>query len=118
MILFTSLLIVVLVFALLAPLDSMRWWERRGRTQAALSSVPANPDHLPRRPDARLFVVYLSGIGAVDGTSDAVWERALLSQLAAELPDIAFTADVFPSGAGWPAGSAPAEMCSRWRCPT
>lgn len=96
MILLTAILIVVVVFALLAPLDSMRWWERRGRTQAALGAMPANPDHLPRRPDARLFVVYLSGIGAVDGTTDAVWERETLAQLAAALPDVAFTADVFP----------------------
>lgn len=96
MILLTAILIVVLVFALLAPLDSMRWWDKRGRTHAALNPVPTNPDGLPRRPEARAFVVYLSGIGAVDGTTDAAWEREMLNELAAQLPDIAFAADVFP----------------------
>lgn len=96
MILLTAVLIVVLVFALLSPLDSLQWWDRRGRTAAAMSPVPANPDNLPRRSDARVFVVYLSGIGSVDGTTDGDWERETLAQLAAQHPDVAIAADVFP----------------------
>lgn len=96
MIIVTSLLIVVLALALLAPMDSMRWWDRRESGGRVVPVPPANPDHLPRRPDARAFVVYLSGIGAVDGTTDDDWERATLASLSDDLPDVAFAADVFP----------------------
>lgn len=96
MIIVTALLIVVLALALLAPMDSMRWWDRRESGGRVVPVPPANPDHLPRRPDARAFVVYLSGIGAVDGTTDDDWERATLASLSDDLPDVAFAADVFP----------------------
>lgn len=96
MILLSAGLIVIVVFALLAPLDSLRWWDRRGRTTTVLSSAPANPDHLPHRSEARTFAVYLSGIGSVDGTTDGVWERETLAQWAARHPEVAVAADVFP----------------------
>lgn len=91
-----GLLIVVLVFALLAPLDSMRWWERGGPGGVGVGAPSANPDGLPRRRGARGYVLYLSGIGAVDGTTDDEWERQTLAVLAADLPDLTFAADVFP----------------------
>lgn len=95
MIIVYGLLVVVLVFALLAPLDSLRWWDRRGQTRAATQTPIVNSDELPIRSTADKFVVYLQGIGAVDGITDSGWERATLKELAEDLPQISFSADVY-----------------------
>lgn len=95
MIIVVGLLTVVLVFALLSPMDSLRWWERRGQTKRATHAPANSPDRLPRPVDAQRFAVYLQGIGAVDGVTDSSWERATLKELATELPEVAFSADVF-----------------------
>ncbi|TDE91566.1 hypothetical protein EXU48_15580 [Occultella glacieicola] len=93
-----GLVALALIFALLAPLESLRWWSRR-KDSAVLDSLarPETDDGVPALArEARLFVVYLSGIGAVDGTTDSRREQAVLATLAQELPDAVVTADVFP----------------------
>ncbi|CAM3419610.1 hypothetical protein OCAE111667_09020 [Occultella aeris] len=97
-VLFLGLVALALTFALLAPLESLRWWSRR-KDAPALEGLarPEAGDGVPAaRRDARLFVVYLSGIGAVDGTTDSRREQAVLATLSRELPDAVVTADVFP----------------------
>lgn len=112
-------LVLLLVFALLAPLESLRWWSRRPDAPllAALvhsehderiqpgsqhehqrpQSAPAPQDRARRAsPPPRRFVVYLSGIGAVDGRTDSHRERAVLAALAEAMPDVVVAADVFP----------------------
>jgi len=96
--LLTGLLVLLLVFALLAPLESLRWWSKR-RDVAVLDDL-ARPDpstiDVVREPAPRMYAVYLSGIGAVDGTTDSHRERAVLAELSERLPDLVVTADVFP----------------------
>lgn len=96
--LLTGAVVLVLVFALLAPLESLRWWS--GRKDAAVLQELAEPDPSTigrvRRPSPRMYAVYLSGIGAVDGTTDSHRERAVLTELADRVPDLVVTADVFP----------------------
>lgn len=96
--LLTAALVLVLVFALLAPLESLRWWSKR--SDAAVLDGLARPEpgtiEVVREEPARMYAVYLSGIGAVDGTTDSHRERAVLTELGERLPDLAVSADVFP----------------------
>ena len=71
----------LLVLAILAPLESLGWWWRRGeRSTIRLFAAPQQPavDHaLPER-----FVVYLSGVGVLDGHGDTPEEeRACLAEI-------------------------------------
>lgn len=90
---------VLLAFAFLAPLESMRWWTRRTDDDVLgdLTRSEAEPDGVtPLRPQPCRFVAYLSGIGTVDGTRGSRREKAVLDAVADRLPDVAITADVFP----------------------
>lgn len=91
-------LALLVAFALLAPLESLRWWARRGaiETQRTFARVgapaPAASAPLPDR-----FVVYLSGVGVVSGDGLSRRERAVLDAVAAALPGVRVLADdVFP----------------------
>lgn len=96
--------LLVLVFALLAPLESLSWWGRRpdedvlARLVGELTSATDSPDPVPPRdgPAPQGYVVYLSGIASVDGTSESFRERAVLEALAAAVPEVVVAADVFP----------------------
>lgn len=96
--LLTGVVVLVLAFALLAPLESLRWWSTR--SDAAVLDGLARPDpetiETVRRPTPRMFVVYLSGIASVEGITDSYRERAVLEALAERLPDVVVSADVFP----------------------
>ena len=90
-------LALLFTFALLAPLESLRWWARRGaietrRTFARVGApTPAASEPLPDR-----FVVYLSGVGVVSGDGLSERERAVLDAVGAALPHTRIVADVFP----------------------
>ena len=83
-------LLVVLVLALLAPLESLEWWARRYPTP----SLPA-PEPAPAT-GIRRFAVYLSGIAMLDGRSMSRREHAVLEEVRKQLPDVVITEDVFP----------------------
>lgn len=90
---------LVLVFALLSPLESLRWWGRRkdaGVLSALVHDIPDDAEATEDRPVPRAYVVYLSGIASVDGTTDSRRERAVLTDLAESMPDVVVAADVFP----------------------
>ncbi|MFT3876376.1 MAG: hypothetical protein QM708_08150 [Propioniciclava sp.] len=89
---------LLLLFALLAPLESLRWWSTRGvaemrRTYALLERHPA-PGPSGEQP-AR-YVLYLSGVGMVDGCTLSARERSFCDDLAAALPGVPVIAEVFP----------------------
>lgn len=93
-------LALLFAFALIAPLESLRWWSRRGaietrRTFARVGApTPAASGPLPDR-----FVVYLSGVGVVSGDGLSKREREVLDAVAAALPGVRLVADVFPYSA-------------------
>lgn len=89
-ILLQVIVLVILTFALLAPLESLSWWSRR----YPAPSLPA-PDVHPV-PGVRRFAVYLSGIEVLDGTQHSRSERATLDLVRQRLPDVVITEDVFP----------------------
>lgn len=114
---------IVLVFALLAPLESLRWWSRRSDASvlATITKAAMDDDGEPELatgvtgggaasgvdPEAASgqssaitrpsrYVVYLSGIGTVDGLSGSRRERAVLDAVAERLPQVRVISDVFP----------------------
>ncbi len=97
----TPLLIGLAVFLLLAltvaPLDALGWWSHRGADEAAATVaqllVEDDGDDTPEPFEH--YVVYLSGIGAIDGTSVPAEEEPLLAAIAA-LPDTCLIREVFP----------------------
>ena len=84
------------VLALLSPLESLRWWSRRGaaRTRRLLRS-PA-PDQADA-PTPTLFVVYLSGVGVIEQPGTPGPEQAFVRTVAA-IPGAAVVDEVFPYG--------------------
>lgn len=96
------LLCLLVAFALLAPLDSLRWWSSQGAVQArrtiALTASPHATATVPEGAPQR-FVVYLSGIGVVDGSGFSRREQAVWHRVEARLPDVEVLMDVFPYSA-------------------
>ncbi|MFV0252581.1 MAG: hypothetical protein ACK5H2_04525 [Beutenbergiaceae bacterium] len=91
-------LALLAVFAMLAPLDTLRWWAARpdGGGLESLVAPPSEATGTRGRGQPDRFAVYLSGVGAVDGTTDSHHERATLAQLQQSLPQVKLVADVFP----------------------
>jgi hypothetical protein len=92
---------LLLLLGVLAPLESLGWWAgwfgdqpTDGDRAAGAGVVPpegaAPPNH---------FLVYLSGIGAISGTSVPAEELPFLQALRAYLPRTAVIDEVFPYSA-------------------
>ena len=89
---------LLLLFALLSPLESLRWWSTRGaaemrRTYELLDAAPA-PLNAGVQPER--YVVYMSGVGMIDGHTLSARERGFCDELAAALPGVPVIAEVFP----------------------
>ncbi|MCC6495118.1 MAG: hypothetical protein IT193_02535 [Propionibacteriaceae bacterium] len=97
----TALLVGVLVFILLAlaiaPLDALGWWSSKGADEAAetVQQILVADDGDDSPEPYEQYVVYLSGIGAIDGHSLPPEELPLVEALAA-LPGTCVIRDVFP----------------------
>lgn len=90
---------LLFISAAMAPLESLSWWagwygtrdaldEEELKTQVQDASVPVS--------EAEHFLVYLSGIGAISGTSVPSEEIAFLDKLESYLPGTMLVRDVFP----------------------
>lgn len=89
----------VVALALLAPLESLRWWSRSGyRMAGGLLESPHSDDGTttPSRSTAEHFVVYLSGVGTISGDSNSKTENRFLANLAERVPGVEVITDVFP----------------------
>ena len=90
-----TILVLVFVFALLSPLESLRWWSRQGQIQSReLLRLPdkAVPD---TRRGSR-YVIYMSGIGVIDGTRNSGAEQRVMAELRRRMPHLCIIDDVFP----------------------
>lgn len=90
MLLSAALLLLVLM-GVLAPLGSYGWWA--GWYGEALPEKP--PAH-PQPSAARVYIVYLTGIGGISPDTYDPMEAVFLQRLAAALPDAQLIDDVFP----------------------
>lgn len=87
--------LLVFVFAMLAPLESLQWWSRQGQIQSrALLKLP--PAAVPGTTAHSRYVIYMSGIGVIDGTRNAGAEQRAMAELRRRLPHVCIIDDVFP----------------------
>ena len=95
--LFIGLFLLLFVTAALAPLESLGWWADWSRKEtekgpaefSATASEPASDE-----PD--LYIIYLSGIGAISGDSFPEEEYPFLQGLESRLPTAKVITDVYP----------------------
>lgn len=80
------------VAAALAPLEALTWWAGWSRRPAPEAPLPAEPD---RTSTASAYVVYLSGVAAIDPSGMHPKEKAFLDGLETAIPDTAIVRDVF-----------------------
>lgn len=90
-------LVVLFLFLVSGPLESLGWWAHSGaetvpRTVAALLAEHRDTG----QPQYSHYVVYLSGIGAIGGDSVPPEELPLIEGLRSALPDFCVISDVFP----------------------
>lgn len=91
-------LVVFVVLALtVAPLDALGWWSSKGAAEAAdtVQQILTTDDGDDTPEPFEHYVIYLSGIGAIDGRSVPEEEEPLVEALEA-LPDTCVIRDVFP----------------------
>lgn len=89
---------LLLLFALLSPLESLRWWSTRGATEMrrTYELLEQSPSARPAGEQPPRYVVYMSGVGMIDGHTLSARERAFCDNLAAALPGVPVIAEVFP----------------------
>jgi hypothetical protein len=91
-------LILILIVGLFSPFESLGWWAGwfgppRGQDGAETSAQTQMDTPVA---GADLYLVYLSGIGAISGDTLTGGEVGLLDRLSANLPNTVIVKDVFP----------------------
>ena len=86
---------LLFITAALAPLESLSWfaWDTR---RTAVGKKRTSAPRLKTQPQADAYVVYLSGIGAISGTSIPQEEYPFLQKLTADLPRVKVITDIYP----------------------
>lgn len=92
-----GIILLVGVYAALAPIESLSWWSKKGAddvraTVAELLGPPEDDGSGGRN----VYLVYLSGVGSLDGTANSRKERAVLASISEAVPQVVIAADVFP----------------------
>lgn len=113
-----AVLLVVLLVAAVAPLESLGWWSDKGAEEAkeTIGKIASGTldDDLPKT-DYEHYVVYLSGIGALDGASIPAEEEPLLQGLRDRLPNALVINDVFPYSVANNALTGSRALSRMWR---
>jgi hypothetical protein len=95
--LFLGLLLLLLLSAATAPLESLGWYagwfgERQDARSTAITAAPEVAD----RPPAKHYIVYLSGIGAIDPDTIPAEEVRFLDRVDDRTPGSYLIRDIFP----------------------
>lgn len=94
---FWILVLILFLFVLLSPLESLRWWADKGEREVKETFALVAEDPAVAHPGpARRYVVYLSGVGTIGGDQISGREEAWLESLREKLPDVHVISDVFP----------------------
>lgn len=112
--------ILVVIFLVLAfgPLESLGWWRDKGATQVreSLERLVADPPEAGEDAEpSEHYVVYLSGIGAIDPTTVPPEELPLVEQLRERLPTFCIADDVFPYSVANRGLTAQRALAGLWR---
>lgn len=86
--------LLLLLFVLLAPLESLRWWVDHGEREIRTTFTEIPPSEVEAAPVSH-HVVYLSGVGTIGGELSRR-EAAWLDAIRAGLPGARIVDDVFP----------------------
>lgn len=87
--------LLVVLFVLLSPLESLQWWVDRGEEEVR-QTFELVPQEATVPTQAGHYVVYLSGVGTIGGDQLSRRESAWLASLAEVLPGSRIVSDVFP----------------------
>jgi hypothetical protein len=96
-----SLLIVgffalLFVSAALAPMESLGWWAGWGAKPPKKNELTADEEAGLLDTEADFYLVYLSGIGAISGTSVPAEEYPFIDGLRKRLPNGRIISDIYP----------------------
>jgi len=93
-------LFLLLVAAVIAPLESLGWWAgwsgKPKRLEEIMEGNIVTATNQPSALEAETYVVYLSGIGVVSADGLAPDEVDFINQLEAIMPEAEIITDVFP----------------------
>lgn len=89
------LVLLLFLFVLLSPLESLRWWADKGEEEVRHSFEQLSASEC-REPTANHFLVYLSGVGVLGGDQLSRREKAWLDSVEEQLDDVVVVSDVFP----------------------
>ncbi|MBK9158619.1 MAG: hypothetical protein WAV45_17070 [Propionibacteriaceae bacterium] len=115
------LLLVILLALTVAPLESLGWWSHTGADQAAnfaesvIDAEATAKTEASETPTYSRYLIYLSGIGAIDGTSIPEEERPFLKGIQDGLPTTLVIDDVFPYSVDNNGLTAQRSMARLWR---
>nr|WP_108872222.1 hypothetical protein [Tessaracoccus timonensis] len=86
--------LVVVLFVLLSPLESLNWWADRGEREVAhtMEQLALEPSS---EASSEHYLVYLSGVGTLGGELSRR-EQAWLDELGQRMPGVRIVDDVFP----------------------
>ena len=92
-----GLLALIFVSAALAPLESLGWWAWSGDKPPTPEQLEAVAEAEPvAESDKDFYLVYLSGIGAISGTSVPAEEYPFIDGLRKRLPKAEIISDIYP----------------------
>jgi esterase/lipase len=94
-----ALATVVLLFAFLAPFESLLWWKDLKFAPARFVKRLQKFECKEKNTDADFFIVYLSGVGVISGDGLAADEQHFVDRLQHHFPHAAIVTDVFPYSA-------------------
>ena len=93
-----GLLLALVVAAMIVPITVLVWWagwtQRAAKQDEVSAPAPLSPT-FPVAPASGPFLVYLSGVGDIANDFQTTYEDALLTEIAARVPGLVVTSDVF-----------------------
>ncbi|MBK8046843.1 MAG: hypothetical protein IPK16_06785 [Anaerolineales bacterium] len=91
-----AMVMAFLIWAALSPFETLGWWAGWFGDKIYNDNIPADGPVRCPHPDAKAFVLFLSGIGRVSGYTYSFREQEFLRLLAVDLPQAVVIDDIFP----------------------
>jgi hypothetical protein len=89
-------LLGILVWAAMAPLETLGWWAGWFGDRIYHDELPSDGPVRLVRPNVNSYILFLSGVGRVSGETISRREREFLRRLAGALPQTVVIDDIFP----------------------
>lgn len=108
--------LIIFLVLVTGPLESLGWWRAKGAEEVpeAVRQALAQPPS-GEQPPYEHYVIYLSGIGAIDPTSIPPEELPVTEELRRRLPTYCVARDVFPYSVENNGLTAQRPLAKLWR---